>query len=247
MNEVHWAALAGYPLLATLQLLPLLGALFLLILRKARLAVAIGRLFAVAELVVALELYARIEVSDSEDTGPGGRIAEWTSVAEEGTTFRTEHFRCIDSLGILLRNGSITPEMHDAGQDFNRVFVFAQMSPAGAPPLDRLPGAKWQDSITERVYTAGIGEAVPLDDGTVWAAAAENLAARPMPDRMQAWSLAPGTGSPDGMTAVVRVTGTAELPILSSAAEFIGRSITITVESRARADVNAAAVPRQAP
>jgi NADH-quinone oxidoreductase subunit M len=28
MNEVHWAALAGYPLLATLQLLPLLGALF---------------------------------------------------------------------------------------------------------------------------------------------------------------------------------------------------------------------------
>ncbi|MBL8366942.1 MAG: NADH-quinone oxidoreductase subunit M [Candidatus Accumulibacter sp.] len=65
MNEVHWAALAGYPLLATLQLLPLLGALFLLILRKARLAVAIGRLFAVAELVVALDLYARIEVSDS--------------------------------------------------------------------------------------------------------------------------------------------------------------------------------------
>ena len=103
------------------------------------------------------------------------------------------------------------------------------------------------DSITERVYTAGIGEAVPLDDGTVWAAAAENLAARPMPDRMQAWSLAPGTGSPDGMTAVVRVTGTAELPILSSAAEFIGRSITITVESRARADVNLPAAPRRAP
>lgn len=85
---------------------------------------------------------------------PGGRIAEWTSVADEGTTFRTEHFRCIDSLGILLRNGSITPAMHDAGQDFNRVFVFAQMSPAGAPPLDRLPSAKWQDSITERVVWA---------------------------------------------------------------------------------------------
>lgn len=65
MNEVHWAVLASYPLLATLQLLPLLGALLLLILRKARLAVAIGRLFAVAELVVALDLYARIEVSNS--------------------------------------------------------------------------------------------------------------------------------------------------------------------------------------
>jgi NADH-quinone oxidoreductase subunit M len=65
MNEVHWAALAGYPLLAMLQLLPLLGALALLILRKARLAVAVGRLFAVAELVLALDLYRRIDVSSS--------------------------------------------------------------------------------------------------------------------------------------------------------------------------------------
>ncbi|MER2516588.1 NADH-quinone oxidoreductase subunit M [Candidatus Accumulibacter phosphatis] len=65
MNEVHWAALAGYPLLAMLQLLPLLGALALLILRKARLAVAVGRLFAVAELFLALDLYRRIDVSSS--------------------------------------------------------------------------------------------------------------------------------------------------------------------------------------
>jgi len=65
MNEVHWAALAGYPLLAMLQLLPLLGALALLLLRKARLAVAVGRLFAVAELILALDLYRRIDVSSS--------------------------------------------------------------------------------------------------------------------------------------------------------------------------------------
>ncbi|CCH72850.1 conserved hypothetical protein [Nostocoides australiense Ben110] len=103
------------------------------------------------------------------------------------------------------------------------------------------------DSIAERVYDTGVGTAVPLDDGQVWAAAAANLASRPMPDRMQAWTIAPGTGSPDGSTAVVRITGTAELPILSSAAEFVGRSITITVESRARADVNLPAAPRRAP
>lgn len=84
----------------------------------------------------------------------GRRIAEWNSLPEEGTSTRTEHFRCIDSLGILLRNGAITPEMHDAGQDFNRTFVFAQMNPAGAPPLDRLPGGQWRDSITERVAWA---------------------------------------------------------------------------------------------
>jgi NADH-quinone oxidoreductase subunit M len=65
MNEVHWATLAGYPLLAALQLLPLLGALALLILRRARLAVTVGRLFAVAELILALDLYRRINVSNS--------------------------------------------------------------------------------------------------------------------------------------------------------------------------------------
>ena len=63
MNEVHWAALAGYPVLAALQLLPLAAALLLTIIRKNALAVAVGRLFAVAELLVALDLYLRIDVS----------------------------------------------------------------------------------------------------------------------------------------------------------------------------------------
>lgn len=87
-------------------------------------------------------------------TLPGGRVGEWISQAEEGTRYRTEHFRCIDSLGILLRNGSITPQMHDAGEDFNRTFVFAQMGHAGAPPLTRIPGGQWTDSMTERVVWA---------------------------------------------------------------------------------------------
>ena len=81
----------------------------------------------------------------------GGRLAEWNSFAEEGTTYRTEHFRCIDTLGTMLRNGSITKEMHDAGQEFNRNFAHAQMNPAGAPPLDRIRGGgPWRDSMTER-------------------------------------------------------------------------------------------------
>lgn len=84
----------------------------------------------------------------------GGRVVEWSSVEQDGTSHRTEHFRCVDSLGLLLRNGAITAQMHDAGQDFNRTFVFAQMNPAGAPSLDRIPGGGAQGSITERVAWA---------------------------------------------------------------------------------------------
>ena len=65
MSEILWAAQAGYPPLATLQCLPLAAALLLLIMREADLALVLGRIFAVAELVVAIDLYARIDVSTS--------------------------------------------------------------------------------------------------------------------------------------------------------------------------------------
>jgi NADH-quinone oxidoreductase subunit M len=63
VNELLWATQAAYPPLATLQWLPLAGALLLLIMREADLALVLGRLFAVGELVVAIDLYARIDVS----------------------------------------------------------------------------------------------------------------------------------------------------------------------------------------
>lgn len=94
------------------------------------------------------------------------------------------------------------------------------------------------DALAGRAYADGIGAAVPLTDDTVWIAAQANLAARPLPDRMQSWHLDGGTGTPDGETAVVVVTGTADLPILSSVVEAVGSSITLTVEARARADVD---------
>ncbi len=98
---------------------------------------------------------------------PGGRVAEWQSLPEPGSSYRTEHFRTIDSLGLLLRNGSITQEMHEAGQRFNRSFVTAQMDGAGAPSLDRLPGGQWRDSLTERVVAARerLGEALDAVGG----------------------------------------------------------------------------------
>ncbi|MFN8097765.1 MAG: pilus assembly protein TadG-related protein [Dermatophilaceae bacterium] len=93
------------------------------------------------------------------------------------------------------------------------------------------------DSITDSAYTSGIGDAVPLSDAMVSETASAYLASRPLPERMESWSIAPGTGTPDGSTAVVVVTGTADLPVVTPLLEALGGSITITVESRARADV----------
>lgn len=85
----------------------------------------------------------------------GQRLAEWQSEAEEGTNFRTEHFRCVDTLGLLLRHGAITAAMHEAGARFHRTFVLAQYTPTGAPPLDRAPGGvPSREGPTERVAGA---------------------------------------------------------------------------------------------
>jgi hypothetical protein len=98
---------------------------------------------------------------------PGGRVAEWVSQGVDGTTYRTEHFRTVDSLGLLLRNGSITQGMHDAGQDFSRTFVAAQLSAIGSAPMDRIPGGQWRDTMTERCAWARkhLGEALDAVGG----------------------------------------------------------------------------------
>ncbi len=98
---------------------------------------------------------------------PGGRVAEWVSQGVDGTTCRTEHFRTVDSLGLLLRNGSITQGMHDAGQDFSRTFIAAQLSATGSAPMDRIPGGQWRDTMTERCAWARkhLGEALDAVGG----------------------------------------------------------------------------------
>ena len=85
----------------------------------------------------------------------GQRLAEWQSEVEAGTQYRTEHFRCIDSLALLLRHGTITTAMHEAGARFHRAFVTAQLHPCGAPPLDRArSGAPSREGLSERVVMA---------------------------------------------------------------------------------------------
>ena len=56
-----------------------------------------------------------------------------------------------------------------------------------------------------------------------------------MPYGISAWQVARGTGTTDGRTAVVVLQGTADLPMTGGLLAALGRSVTITVESRARA------------
>ena len=89
----------------------------------------------------------------------------------------------------------------------------------------------------ERAYAEGVGSGVPLTDRTVLDAAAAHLAVRERPSRVTGWEIAPGTGTPDGRTAVVVVRGTARIPVLSSVLEQFGGGVTITMASSARSDL----------
>jgi hypothetical protein len=93
------------------------------------------------------------------------------------------------------------------------------------------------DSLDESAYRRGLGETVPVSDETVRRAAARYVAERPLPVGMLGWRVAAGTGSPDGESAVVRLVGEADLPLVGGVLRGLGGSVTITVESRARSDL----------
>ena len=59
------------------------------------------------------------------------------------------------ALATLFRNRSITAEMYAAGARFHRTFVFAHLSPSGAPSLDRYrAGYSSREGIPERAAAA---------------------------------------------------------------------------------------------
>ena len=84
-------------------------------------------------------------------------------------------------------------------------------------------------------YQRGFGAGVALTSDSVRRAAADHLAAGPKPTGITEWQLAEGSGTPDGATAVVVLRGYAQLPITGGLLSALGRSVTITVEARARA------------
>jgi uncharacterized membrane protein len=79
--------------------------------------------------------------------------------------------------------------------------------------------------------------AVPLTDATVRRAAADTVAVSPAAHRSGARP-APGTGTPDGVTAVVVLTGRARLPIVSPVLQAWSGGIPLTVRAEATAPLD---------
>jgi hypothetical protein len=93
------------------------------------------------------------------------------------------------------------------------------------------------NALDESAYRQGVGESVPLSNASVQQRAAAYVGSRPRPGSILAWRLGSDTGTPDGRTAVVSLTGEAELPMIGPALRGLGVSVTISVISRARSDV----------
>jgi hypothetical protein len=77
---------------------------------------------------------------------------------ETGTPVR--HRRAVDTLGMMLSNGTITPEMHEAGCIFRTLFRSAALDGMSTSQLIRLPGStvdrlsNRQLDARRRVFTA---------------------------------------------------------------------------------------------
>ena len=74
-----------------------------------------------------------------EVTRPDGSVIRYVR-EEDDDQKPVDHYRTVDTLALMLRNGSITGAMHDAGQQFSQDFARAFGSGVASPKLDGLPG-----------------------------------------------------------------------------------------------------------
>ncbi|MFL6100361.1 MAG: pilus assembly protein TadG-related protein [Actinomycetales bacterium] len=88
------------------------------------------------------------------------------------------------------------------------------------------------------VYRVGVQDDVPLTDETVRSSARSYLETYLPPNHVDRLLLGAATGSPDGRTAVVQLSGRVRLPLLGPVVSAWSGGITVTVESRARAAVD---------
>ena len=64
------------------------------------------------------------------------------------------HHRTVDTLGKMLRAGTITEEMHDAAKDLQAAFIIANLDPLRAVPILRVPGTGREPELNERQLDA---------------------------------------------------------------------------------------------
>lgn len=95
-----------------------------------------------------------------ERVRPDGSVIRYVR-EEDDDQKPAEHYRMVDTLALMLRNGSITGAMHDAGQQFSLDFARAFGSGVASPKLDGLPGGTTPgEMMVER--NAGAARAVRL-------------------------------------------------------------------------------------
>lgn len=88
------------------------------------------------------------------------------------------------------------------------------------------------------IYRGGVGRSVPLSNSSVISDARANLAFQELPAHVTGWAVSDGTGTPDGRTAIVRMTATVKPPLFGGALSALAGDVTITVQSQARSDVD---------
>ena len=60
------------------------------------------------------------------------------------------HHRTVDTLGKMLRAGTIDQAMHDSAKDFQASFIVAQLDRLRAVPILRVPGTGREPDLSER-------------------------------------------------------------------------------------------------
>jgi Domain of unknown function (DUF6456) len=80
------------------------------------------------------------ELEEVREKDPDGRIVV--------------HHRTVDTLGKMLRAGTITQEMHDAAKDLEAAFIVANLDPLRALSILRVPGNGREPDLNERQLDA---------------------------------------------------------------------------------------------
>jgi hypothetical protein len=76
------------------------------------------------------------EVEEVRKKDPDGRIVS--------------HHRTVDTLGKMLRAGTLDQAMRDAAKDFQAAFLIANLDPLRALPILRVPGTGREPELNER-------------------------------------------------------------------------------------------------
>ena len=82
-----------------------------------------------------------------------GGFSEPIRAADPETGSPVQHHRAVDTLGLMLAYGSITPQMHEAGCIFRTLFRSAAIDSMSTSQLIRLPGST-ADRLSNRQLDA---------------------------------------------------------------------------------------------